>query len=402
MLFPKSYAVLLLSAVGLASAVTLTPQHEVASFEASANQTLSVPAEPHRIDYARGDGSREVARFQTSGPSADRIRFFGYGLVNGLPPASGGLVLSGFEDLLPHIRQEGGDVLIVLDKADVVRLRNVRLEDLSADNFQFRDMLEGPMTIHAADGWYVFNNSWGAADLVYGRNFWMKSSYTPGDVTNEARFIWEYPPTRPTGQKVYAYPSLMFGTDIYDNAPGTHYDNPALPVRVSDLESMVSRYAVTFGGDVGGFDVSYDFWLTSRPDGKRDQITNEVMVWLHRGEVPPYGTLVGRYEEGAYKAEIYHIDHYTALIPSRDYPAGAIDMRKVLRRLQALGIVSDREYLVQIDLGAEPIRGRGYLQINRLSYDIVARYPADGLQHYEVDGRSTRKLPPVEQEKVAP
>lgn len=342
------------------------------------------------IDYARGDGLREIRDF----PPGGLIRIRGYGASGG-PPGAGGAArsgtsaLTGFDAIRRRMQARNGDVSIVLDGGDRLLLRKVDPARLTAANFQVQDRLEGGLSIHAADGWYVFNNNWGASDLVYGREYRMRVDYDPRAVADGTLFSWEFPPERPAWPKVYAYPSLMYGTDIYGNAPGASGRARGLPVRVADLERMAAGFAVTLDGDVGGFDVSYDLWLTRHRDGKRDDITNEVMVWLHQGDIPPYGTLVGRYEEGAYQANIYHTDRYTALIPSRDHLSGSIDMAAVLRRLRALGIVSGDEYLGQIDLGAEPIRGKGRLRIDRLGYDMAVREAGAGIARFRVDGRKT-------------
>ena len=117
-----------------------------------------------------------------------------------------------------------------------------------------------------------------------------------------------------------------------------------------------------------GFDVAFDIWLTSQPNGGASTITNEVMIWVHKGGLTAVGDLVGTYQDGNISAQIYHGTSqgrpYTAVILDTDLPKGSIDVNGILDKLQGLGIVSENEYLASIELGAEVASGAGSLTIN--------------------------------------
>ena len=359
----------------------------LASVAALATAPTSAPLDTVQevFDFTRGGGSEVIDTFSATGAGADVIRLHDYGYINHAAP-SGVTSYTSFSALLPHITQQGSDTVITLSATDVIRLENVDASTLSADNFSFMSEITGPMEVYTNNGWYVFNNTWGSSDLVYGKDYTISSSYDPEAPVSGTTFTWSYPPPSVSWTKVLGYPSLMFGSDTYDNATGEYDPAKVLPIKIADLDHVVSRYELSYGGETSGFDVAYDIWLTSKPDGKWSDVTNEVMIWLHQGDLSTYGTAVGTYSDGTYSATIYHIGTYTALVPDKDYTAGEVDIGAILDKLQQLGIVSPDEYLNQIDLGAEPIKGAGYLTVNSLSYDIqshdakgiVTRDYADG------------------------
>jgi len=350
----------------------------------------SVPAPPtHEVfAYAKGDGARTIANFDVTGAGADTLKIGGYGLYNNVKLGAGSL--DSFLDLKPMISQVGADTVIKLSGTDVITLENVAASTLTDDNFALVHKLEGAMQAATNNGWIVFNNTWGSGDFTYGKQYTVSSTYDSEQMATGTTFSWNYPAKAPYDYtKVLAYPSVMFGYDTFDNVQGDFDPAHVLPVQIDDLKSFKTNFNVTQGGDTGGFDTSFDIWLTKKPNGIWSDITNEVMIWLHRGEMSTYGDLVGTYSDGNYTAKIYHTGTYTALVPDRDYLAGDIDVKDVLLKLQQLGIVSDKEYVNQIDLGTEPFRGAGWMTINSLSYDLESIDEAGITTRCHADGGDT-------------
>lgn len=350
---------------------------------------ISIPATHEIFDYARADGAKVLTSFDATGDGSDVLRINNYGLVNQHTPTTGTSYTS-FADLKGHIVQSGLDTVIQLSSTDAITLKNVNASDLTASNFVFSSKLDGAMQYDANNGWIVFNNTWGSGDFTYGKDYTLTTQYDVDHLTTGTTFTWNYGDARYNYTKVLGYPSVMYGSDTFNNAGGVSDPAKALPVQVADLDKFSSTYDVSWGGDAKGYDVSYDIWLTNKPNGDWSNITNEVMIWLHKGEMSTYGDLVGTYSDGTYSAKIYHTGTYTALVPDKDYTAGEVNIADVFKALTALGIVSGKEYVNQIDLGAEPWEGSGSLTINSLSYDIKSHDATGIVTEAHADGGATQ------------
>lgn len=341
------------------------------------------------FSYTSGSGAKAIAGFSATGAGADVLKIDGYGLFNNAT-AKGAASYATFDDLKSTFTQVGTDTVIKLSSTDSVTLKGVKASELTEDNFSIISKIEGAKSWATNNGWVVLNNTWGSGDFTYGKDYTVAASYDPHAITSGTTFNWDYPPTMQySWTKVLGYPSVLFGADTFNDAEGEFDPAHVLPVQIKNLDDFKTSFNVTQGGDVGGFDTSYDIWLTNKPNGIWSDITNEVMIWLHRGDAMGYGKEIGTYTDGNYSATIYHIDNYTALIPDKDYLAGTIDVKDVLQKLQAMGIVSPDEYVNQIDLGSEPFYGKGSLTINSLSYDVTSRDAAGIVTQSHADGGDT-------------
>lgn len=325
------------------------------------------------FSFASGIGGKVISGFETKGADADVLSLTGYGSLN----------------LATQAKQVGTDTVIQLSATDSVTLKDVKASELTADNFSLQKTFDGAMNWATNNGWIVFNNTWGSGDFTYGEDYTMSATYHTNSMTTGTTFTWDYPESQLDYTKVLGYPSVMFGYDTFDNAKGEYDPAHVLPIQVKDVTALKSSFNYSMSGDLKGFDVAYDIWLTQKPNGIWSDITNEVMIWTHRGDMMTYGNKVGTYTDGKYTATIYHIGTYTALVPDQDYLSGTIDVKDVLDKLRALGIVSDQEYINQIDYGAEPFEGKGSLTLNSLSIDVDSRDAAGIVTSSHADGGVT-------------
>lgn len=338
------------------------------------------------ISFVKGTGSKVITGFSAKGDGADMLRLNDFGLMN--KAASAGSI-SSFDQLKALMSQSGSDTVIKLSATDIVTLKDVKMTDLSASNFSFMSKLDGAMQATENNGWIVFNNTWGSTDFTYGKDYKMTATYDANAMTTGTTFTWDYGAPRYDYTKVLGYPSVMFGFDTFGNAGYTSDRSMTLPVQINKLDSLTSKYDVNWGGEKAGYDVAYDIWLTNKPNGIWSDITNEVMIWLHKGDMGTWGNLVGTYTDGNYSAKIYHIGTYTALVPDKDYTAGTVDIADVLKKLVSLGIVSTSEYVNQIDLGAEPWKGSGSLTINKLDINVQSHDDTGIISKGYADGGAT-------------
>ncbi len=235
-------------------------------------------------------------------------------------------------------------------------------------------LLSGAGKVTAANGWVLINNVWNPGTLIEGVNYTVSSTYTPGNLASGVQLNWSFPVVFTPWPIIRAYPEIIFGASPLGGGTSTDVDR-ALPIQLADLAGFTANYNIVSGGYTQGYNIAYDIWLTSTPNGGASTITNEVMIWLHKGGVAPFGTVVGTYSDANFTGTIYHAaaQRYTAIISDTDLSVGKIDVAAMLRKLQSLGIVSGGDYVANIELGAEVISGAGSLTINSLSLDLQTR-----------------------------
>lgn len=312
---------------------------------------------------AAGNGSDAIQNFEIG---KDVVQLQNYGITS-------------FNQLVSLGTQVGNDVKFSLPGGEALYLRDIKLGDLGPTDFGFATV-SAPLAAgyteqvgagrgFTAHGWTVLNNAWGATALQ-AKDYSIASTYSTADMTKGTTFNWAFPYST-DAQSIKGYPEVMFGVPPKGNYQANPSDTAAtFPIKVSDLTKLVADYSVSYGGNTAGFNVAYDLFLTSKPNGDRSTITNEVMVWVHKGGVAPVGTVVGTYTDGTHTATIYHSGTYTAVVFDQDLPSGALDMTKILAKLQSLGIVSGNEYLASVELGAEVVSGAGSLTINNLDLTV--------------------------------
>ncbi len=357
------------------------------------NDTLIGGAGADVFEFARSSGSDTVVNFQAGW---DSIRLMNYGYTS-------------FQQVLAQGTQVGKDVRFALG-GTTLTLQGVKLTDLTAGDFGFALThpivpqgyleMDGAGRAYNSNGWYVHNNAWGSNHLIQGKDYTLEAVYSRQDMTSGTTFTWTYPYSTESYPVILAYPEVSFG--VSPKAPEGHKSNPTdkaavFPVGLQDIRSLVLDYDVSFGGTVSGFNVAYDIWLTSVPYGDRSTITHEIMFWVHTGDFPAYGKVVGTYTQDGINATIYRDGTYVAVVTDKDIPKGTLDLAALFDAFKSMGIVQGDEYLASIHLGAEVVSGNGSLTINNLDFTLET-YGADGsIVRKEVTGAGTTvtTIPPV-------
>jgi len=330
-----------------------------------------------------GNGSDAIVNFT---PGKDVIQLQGYGITT-------------FEQIQERATQINSDVVITFTNGEQLAIRDVNLADLDGYDFDLPPLppqpaagyvgQSGPGAVQISNGWYALNNVWNAGTLAYGSDYTITSLVNTADLTSGTTFYWSFPVVTDFTQAIRAYPELIFGpaplaggekpTDI----PGT------LPVQLSTITDASIDYDVSFDGNTSGFNVTYDIWLTDKPNGGPSSITNEVMIWIHKGDVKPYGDLVGTYSDGNNTANIYHSGTYTAVVFDQDSTSGTIDLDGLFDVLVGLGIVSRDEYIGSIELGSEVVSGSGSLSIHNLDINIQTKNADESVTDLKITGTGT-------------
>ncbi|MGM0586243.1 MAG: GH12 family glycosyl hydrolase domain-containing protein, partial [Pseudomonadota bacterium] len=217
-------------------------------------------------------------------------------------------------------------------------------------------------------GVVLANNSWGRGDLAAGRDY--VQTVTFGDSLAEGvRFAWSWPDA---AEGVRAFPELYAGRKPWGGPAGG--DLLPLPVSVA-AEGLTLRYETARGGETAGFNVALDIWIADRPDAGPAGIRQELMVWLMRGEADPAGAPVARLAAGDLAGALHVREGhaagwtYLALVSDRPRPAGEIDLAALLDALAARGLVAPGSWLLTVELGAEVVRGEGWLGVTEFALD---------------------------------
>ncbi|MFW2831124.1 GH12 family glycosyl hydrolase domain-containing protein [Sphingomonas sp. ID0503] len=324
-----------------------------------------IGADIYRV--AAGEGSNAIYNFQSGW---DSVQLQGYKFAS-------------FANLMKGAQQVGDDVAITLSKNETLLIHDTDLAGVKAEDFGFQSVaplaagfkaLEGAGKAVNFNGWYVLNNIYNPGALKQGTDFTVSSSYSPTDMTKGTTFNWSFPATTDKGATIKGYPEVIFGVPPLGANKANPTDKAAVfPVQLKTLTDITLDHDVSFKGNTGGFNVAYDIWLTDKPNGGRDSVTNEVMIWVHKGAVAPYGKPVGTFTDNGVTYSIYNKDSYTAFVADEDVPKGSINLDNFFAKMIDMGLMSSDEYLASVELGAEIVGGTGSLTINDLDISVSSR-----------------------------
>ncbi len=220
----------------------------------------------------------------------------------------------------------------------------------------------------ALDGAILQNNTWGRGELVSGADYRQSVAY--GDALSDGvRFDWDWEEQTP--RRVLAYPSLWIGRKPFLDATA----GESLPARLDAIDGLTLDYSLNWGGDLAGFNVSLDLWLSRDPDGGRDVVAEEIMVWIKSGTATPGGSVSAELRLDGADYEIRTREHdsgwgYAALVAETPAKAGRIDLGAILDHLRQTGAIAPDLWLMDVELGAEVTGGAGWLEVQRFDLDL--------------------------------
>ena len=354
---------------------------------------------------AAGNGSDAILNFK---PGSDVIQLSGYGVTS-------------FAQLQTLATQSGADVKLGFANGESLVIRDTALSSLTAYDFGLKadpaaipagySQLVGPGKAWTAHGWYVLNNVWNPGTLIYNQDYVIDSAYSASDMTAKTTFNWSFPVVTEPYPTIRAYPEVIFGPAPMSGGHKASDITTVLPAQVSSLTALTADYDVSYKGNTGGFNVSFDIWLTDTPNGGADTVTTEVMVWVHKGDFDAFGQQVGTYSNGSVTGKIYASTTgdwtYTAVVLDQDMPKGQIDIAGILTTLKGLNLVSSTDYVASVELGAEVVSGAGSLTINNLDLDVQTKAADGTLTTMHVEGSDvtttiSRPAPEQPAEQPAP
>lgn len=336
-----------------------------------------------------GSGSDAIVGFQSGW---DTIKLSGYGVTS-------------FAQLKSAAVQSGADVRIGFANGESLVIRNAKIADLNPADFGFSSLggtvsstmkvMTGASAAWNTNGVYALNMAWNPGTLKYGIDYAIESVVNPVDTSKNATFHWTFPTSTDLYVGIKAYPSLMFGVSPYGDTRNVADTAHTFPIKLSDLVSMKADFDTSFSGQKSGFNVAYDIWFTNTPNGGASTVTNELMIWTHKGSFDPFGTMLGSFDAGGVKGKIYTSGTYVAIVTDQEMPKGSIDLAAVFKTLQTMGILSANNYVASVQLGSEVSTGNGSLTVNSLSLSVGTSDGAGGtiLKHATGSGTTVTHIP---------
>jgi Bacterial Ig-like domain/RTX calcium-binding nonapeptide repeat (4 copies)/Glycosyl hydrolase family 12 len=226
---------------------------------------------------------------------------------------------------------------------------------------------------YGAGNFWVFNNTWGKKALVNGVDYTESITSDTSTFPNSITMSWNWP----VASSVLAYPEIIYGASPFQPAPS----GVVLPAstQVADFANLSTQYSFSLTGQTNNFDVTFDIWLTSQPDGGRDTRTDELMIVVHnpwnwgKGETPDFSTGgINVWDSGTQSDGTLSWEMLSAIAPA-DMLSGNISISDIIKGLIWNGTLTGNEYISGIEVGAEVGGGTGSLTINNLSYQWDAK-----------------------------
>ena len=145
----------------------------------------------------------------------------------------------------------------------------------------------------------LLNNVWNQDGLTEGIDYSIQAITAATSLTTGTTFQWSFPTNQHPWDAIRAYPDVLFGVSPWGRGQS---DPTHIPIQIKNLYALQATYDLDWTGATGGLDIACDIWFTSKPGGDTSTITNEVMVWLHKGNLNDPGQLIGTYNDGSFSA----------------------------------------------------------------------------------------------------
>jgi hypothetical protein len=215
--------------------------------------------------------------------------------------------------------------------------------------------------------YYAFNSVWNAGSLINGTDFTQSIALNTSTFPNGTTISWDWPST-PASYLVYSFPGVFYGT-YGSMMPATN-----IPAKqISSITRLQFAHNLSLSGQLDEFDVIYDYYTTSTPDGTNLQHEIEILVHTpsyfrdylsgfsgNKTFVDPSGltwTVAG--PSSGTPPQIFFMPS-----AAQDILNTTIDARALMNFAVSQGLMSGSEYFDGTSIGAEPSQNNGTLKIN--------------------------------------
>jgi hypothetical protein len=216
----------------------------------------------------------------------------------------------------------------------------------------------------------IFNNPWNknASSGPYHQKVFLKND----NGKPVFGWIWKWRDST----NVATYPEVLVGHSPWQ---GEIAPNSGFPFPVG-RKRLVVDYDVTMDAS-GAYNLAFEFWTVSALPVVKDRITHEVMIWIASDHMSPAGSRIAMATIDGKEFAIYHNPHHgdasggasnkwgiVSLVAVDPQLKGPLDLGAVISYLQNLGLLSPSEFVVDLELGNEVMRGSGTTVVR--NYDV--------------------------------
>ena len=222
----------------------------------------------------------------------------------------------------------------------------------------------------------AYVSPWGKGNLVQGQDYDENISFDPSTFPNNVVLTSDW--NLNTSTSVFGFNAIDFGD--YDNTVNLE-QKLIQPAQIKDISTLSETHSFTTAGDVSGFDVIDDLFLTSMP-GSSSKVSAEIEVFQHTppssvwwmanqlrqvGTVSVNGVSWTVAKSGSSSPDI-------AFMPSQgqDISSGTTDIKSMLDYLTTTNILTGNEYFNGMAFGEETSAGNGSVIISSLSFDFMS------------------------------
>jgi len=217
----------------------------------------------------------------------------------------------------------------------------------------------------------LFNNLWGAASGAGEQCLWADPP-AAGTETIAWSTGWRW-----TGDplSVKSYAAAVVGWHFGLATPACE-----LPLRLSDIAAATSEWQYRLSEETAGtLNVAYDIWVASTPEPLPEELTDEIMIWLHRdGGATPIGAVQATVVVDGAEWELWQGKHprsqwqVHSFVRTAGEQALELDLTRFFDFLVSR-VVDPAHYLVGIQAGTEIFTGQGRLETLRYSVRVTGR-----------------------------
>lgn len=239
---------------------------------------------------------------------------------------------------------------------------SISLPSLSAPYSSAPVSISGSGHYYTAGDYTVENNDWGKGALTINRDYTQKITFNKDNLQRDLAMEWAYPDVQGAKQ-VYGFPEVIWGNKFGYLGTLSHTN------QIRNIADLSVNYGVEIGGQTDNFSVGIEIWTTDKPwTAPGAALIHEIMVKVHGWQDGP-GILYSDADLTAIQAVHKHPNGHTFITfnTTADKLSGTLNVSKLLNSLVAQGLISDKEYVSGIELGAEIKQGAGTFRINRFA-----------------------------------
>ena len=211
-------------------------------------------------------------------------------------------------------------------------------------------------------------------DFILSNNVWGKGSETNYEQciyyessNNQTEIGWNW--NWPGNGNVRAYPEIIFGLKPWSTTSTSTF----LPAQINS-NNISLKYSGTASA-IGQWNLAYDIWLTNSITPTPENITHEIMIWMHKTDsITPAGTNKGTIPISGNNYDLWVSENhnnswtYIAFVTETTKLSATLDLNAFMDYLISNNYVSPELFISAIEFGTEIFEGIGNVALTE--YDV--------------------------------